>query len=77
MRTKLLKQIRLRYDYRFENGVWVITKKDGRAIGYARNAYKALDIMAAPFLALSELIPFYRRIWRLYQDWGTFKIYRK
>lgn len=76
MKTKLLKKIKRKYNYQYKNGMWIINIQPSFPIAYCDTTHKAVDIMASPFLAFSELIPWYRKIWRLYGDWGYFTIFK-
>jgi len=75
MKTKLLKRIRSKYHYVYREGMWIIYRLPSFPIGYCETTHKALDIMAAPMLAFSELTRWYRKVFHLHGTWGKFHIY--
>jgi len=75
MRTKLLSIIRMRFTYKYEDGVWCICRKN-KLVAKCVTTHKAVDIMATEGMAFSEVLNWYRKIWRLHGGWGRFMILR-
>lgn len=74
MKAKLLKKIRRHYTYRFHDGEWMIYAKPCFPIAWAATTHKAVDVMASQMLALSQLIKWYRKVYRIHGSWGKFHI---